>query len=685
MLPRVSRLAVDPLDPRVLFVRARGRVFRSPDAGASYQTVLDVGLEATLPLLAIAHVPGEPAQVSVGEQAGDAAPLRALRIGDGQSFRLRSTTPIGIGRVAGSGQSIVAGPRSGDLVLTTSGSTGALQGVYSYLPALDRLVPVDEFGLGPLLDVQRSGAGRPTYSFSGRGRMVQWVPGALSVAPPVVDLTEFATDRDVGVRPLSDATRVLGPASVRIGPGQTRTVPLTLELAPEPTPLDVFFLLDTSGSMEDVIKGLGDGFGQLAQDLSSQGIDARYGLGDYQDLNGLRYRRLVDISPADGPLRRALKAITTGGGDEPAYTALDQLATGSGIPAPRRGLPVAAGLGASWRPGSLRVVVHATDEVPSNDPDGADAAEAVSALRADGVRHVGIEVVRDAVRQVADSALVPAGELNDILKRLSRDTGALAPAGGIDCDGNGTVEIGAGQPIVCALQPGGNRVELAEPLRRVLSGLVDEQTVGVAVGPAASVTGLSARLRLTSATALVDVTKAQRVDFSFTATCPLALAGTSRELRLRPVVGRRQGRVDPLQVVCAALPAAAAGRPAPPVVQPDPVLALPPAGPVLVVLPIVPPVAPPAPISAPAPVAAPAAAPVPAAAPGVAALPAVAVAPGQQQVELALAGPDSEQLAMVDRRERPDLLALRLLALAALCAVATGVAGRQRTAREGLS
>ena len=40
------------------------------------------------------------------------------------------------------------------------------------------------------------------------------------------------------------------------------SVPMELAMSPEPTPLDVFFLLDTSGSMDDVVRGLAVGFGE---------------------------------------------------------------------------------------------------------------------------------------------------------------------------------------------------------------------------------------------------------------------------------------------------------------------------------------------------------------------------------------------------------------------------------------
>jgi hypothetical protein len=99
-------------------------------------------------------------------------------------------------------------------------------------------------------------------------------------------------------------------------------------------------------------------------------------------------------------------------------------------------------------------------------------------MRQDRARHVGIEVVRDAVRQVSDSAIIPAGELNDILNELSAGTGAVAPVGGVDCDDDGKTDVLDRAALVCELVPGGAELELAGPLLRVLSSLVDEQRVG---------------------------------------------------------------------------------------------------------------------------------------------------------------------------------------------------------------
>jgi hypothetical protein len=680
-LPAVSRLAVDPLDAQVLWAAEYEMLYLSENGGSSFEVVVEGASRAALPLLAVAHPPGSPPRVTVGEQLESEARLTALRISDGEGFVARPTTPGDLGPVVGTGQSMAAGPARTDLVLTTSGASRAPDGLYVYSAAADRLVAVNEFGPRPLRDVQRTGRSRTEYVFRTAKALVRWEPDLRHLVVPVPAtpppaIPDFGVDRPGGLPPLSRDTRVLAPSTVRIAAGSRREVPLTLELAPEPTPLDVFFLLDTSTSMDDVIDALEQSFAQVADELAEEGIDAWYGLGDYQDTAGVRYRRLVDISPADGPLREALHAITTRGGAEPAYTALHQMATGSGVLEPARGQPVPGGQHASWRPGSLRVVVHATDEVPSSDPDGPDRDSAVAALRADRTQHVGIEVVR-GLRQVSDSELAPPGELNDILRAMSRDTSALAPTGGIDCDGDGKIDIAAQEPLVCELVPLGNRLELAPMLLAVLGSLVDEQSVGIAVGPEASLADLQAGLVRTSGTDRVDVKQTHRQEYSLSLSCPSAVAETSHALRLRPKLGDRLGRTSPLHVVCQPLsptePQQALNMP-PPQLPPH----LPPTAALLVPALPPPPPPPPAPVSAPAPAAAPAA--MPAGAPA----PAIALAPEGQQVELAFARQDVEQeLAMVDRRRRPDVLALRLLSLALVCAAATRVALHMRPALRG--
>src|SRR4029453_18607694 len=41
------------------------------------------------------------------------------------------------------------------------------------------------------------------------------------------------------------------------------------------------------------------------------------------------------------------------------------------------------------------------------------------------------------------------------LRRIATATGALAPAGGIDCNGDGSIDIAAGQPLGCLIATNG--------------------------------------------------------------------------------------------------------------------------------------------------------------------------------------------------------------------------------------
>jgi hypothetical protein len=44
------------------------------------------------------------------------------------------------------------------------------------------------------------------------------------------------------------------------------------------------------------------------------------------------------------------------------------------------------------------------------------------------------------------------------LQAMAVATGALAPEGGVDCDGNGTVDIPAGEPLVCSIAASGEGI-----------------------------------------------------------------------------------------------------------------------------------------------------------------------------------------------------------------------------------
>jgi hypothetical protein len=237
----------------------------------------------------------------------------------------------------------------------------------------------------------------------------------------------------------------------------------------------------------------------IALGFAAAGIDARYGLGEYQDRSSpdnVRYRRLAAIGPAD-LLRKALASIVTAGGEEPGYTAVEEALSGHGLPHPRYGAPVAS-TPPGWRPHAVRTMVLIGDESFANDPAGADRDAAAAALKKSGVRFVGV-VVRDPDAELPEGAKVPScrdviakpylsmsGVLGTVRLRcqladLARAAGTRAPAGGTDCDGDGTIDLPAGQPLVCVItgDAGKSIVAVAEPLRRLLVSVTDAQPVAL--------------------------------------------------------------------------------------------------------------------------------------------------------------------------------------------------------------
>jgi hypothetical protein len=244
----------------------------------------------------------------------------------------------------------------------------------------------------------------------------------------------------------------------------TRTVDYKLTLPPAPTPIDVFLLIDNSGSMEPLIEDLRYNLVDVAKNLHDSGVDVHMGIGvinvqpekfappvddprtpdrDESKPKPL-YEVLRKIGPIDGGLFTALEQIDGhgGAGDEAQVEALYQSVTGEGLDLEGVGWL----LGYTVRPGqvagyrtdtdSIKVVVHATDEAFStNIVNGHTVAEAAKVLKNAGVRQIGLsQGVADAHRDLQD---------------MARRTGALAPRAGVDCDGDGHKDIQQGGPLVC--------------------------------------------------------------------------------------------------------------------------------------------------------------------------------------------------------------------------------------------
>jgi hypothetical protein len=630
-LPQLEKGSFDSMvtdadNQDLVWINDGDAIWFSDDAGENWKRIDPVEGAGKLKGLAVNKPVGSSHSRLVAAVVDDAGEATGYVVSEdtGKSYKVVQAEGVA-GRVTGVGGNL----SRPDVVLTTQDANkGSRQGVYSGFPGSIKFENIDEHGLSPLFDPEVVEDGKATF-FRGFNRMV--VHGE---APPPDNLPP--SGEPPPIPPARPADLQPKEGDVRVQPGGSTEIDYKLNLPEQPTPIDVYFLLDTSGSTDPYIKGLQEGLGALATGMDQADVAAAYGLGEYQDVQGMRYRRRVNLGPTDA-LKRSLAVIRTAGGEEPGYTAEHQAATGAGIDVVKRGRPVPKGEAPTWRQGTLRVVVHVADEPFSIDESGATRDQAVAALKDQRMQVIGIQVTDNppapgatatcpAVLQAVDPTTVPnlnnssdnpvrALKLRCQMEDLARATGALAPEGGIDCDSDGTLDVQPGAPMVCTLRregtTGNKVVAMANPLIRLLGSLKDEQEVRlVADDP-------PVKVDITPGGNYTKLNLKQRHQASFKAqiSCTMEQAGKAFPLTLNAKAGVRIVGTARPRVVCGDPPPAPAIIPPPLVRKPEKPEPEPPAP--QPVVPVAP--APPPPI-APAPVPVPVIAPAP--------IPAVVIAPG---------------------------------------------------------
>jgi|GEM_PF-644658 len=266
------------------------------------------------------------------------------------------------------------------------------------------------------------------------------------------------------------------PVSIPATPGgQCRTPPGLV---------DVYILVDLSGSFIDDLPAFQAEAPAVIAQLSSGDVDLRVGLGTFQDypvapfgdatLGDQAYRRLADIS-ADTPDHAqllatiaSLQALNGAGADAPQsqLAAMYQAATGAGEDLSGAGFPgasIPAGLQAHFRDGAAKIVLLWTDSpfhhpgdpgaIPYPGPTMAAVTAALQAL--DPARVVGLSSGPDALPD---------------LQAIAAATGAVAGPGGVDCDADGVTDVPAGAPLVCELSSSGPGIGKA--IRGLVNGVV---------------------------------------------------------------------------------------------------------------------------------------------------------------------------------------------------------------------
>lgn len=292
---------------------------------------------------------------------------------------------------------------------------------------------------------------------------------------------------------------------------------------------DIVFLVDNTGSMGPLIQEVEDSLQvRLIPELAAQVPDLQMAVAIYRDFGFFPFGMLGDepfevlqTSTSDEvALQRAVENMfARGGGDEPeaATEALYQLATGEGLePFIDPATCPEGGVGAAClRPEAVPVVLVFTDAPFHNGPSFPATytpisppphtyPETIMALQSRGIRALGL--------------LVGAGFMlrrtRDDLEALSRDTGAVTPAG---------------EPIVLDL--GGGPRPLTSRVVDAVEALVDETLIDVratvedepgdAVDATQFVTGIVAERAIPADGArlvggeFVDVTPGTRVEYRF--------------------------------------------------------------------------------------------------------------------------------------------------------------------------
>ncbi|MDH3284567.1 MAG: S8 family serine peptidase [Acidobacteriota bacterium] len=288
---------------------------------------------------------------------------------------------------------------------------------------------------------------------------------------PLIPFQLRALIRDTGSPQLGDTTENIGPLpDLQSAIGQISA-----------GAIDLFILVDTSSSFSDDLPIFQAQAPNIISSIQSMNPNVRFGLGRFDDYpispfgdaGDVAYARLVDLTFDTAAVIGAIGGLTTNsGGDFPEsqLVALFQAATGDGQDLSGQGQAQAnipAGQNANFRDGVTKLFLLWTDAsfhqqgdagvIPYPGPTFTEVVQAIEAL--DPPQVIGISS--------------GGGGMAD-LAAIASATGALAPDGGVDCDDNGSIDVPAGDPIVCEISSTGEGI--AEAIVSVVEAVVEAAT-----------------------------------------------------------------------------------------------------------------------------------------------------------------------------------------------------------------
>lgn len=388
-------------------------------------------------------------------------------------------------------------------------------------------------------------------------------------------------------------TPVLTPTKkvVTVTPGAVSKVPVAFLVPPDATPLDVYFLVDTTSSMGPAILGLQKSIVTLSRHLRSElGLSACFGVGgvkDFDPQSSYVFKTFQPVAPCDttpdlASVTAATKQLESSGGGTPpeAQTLALKLAVNGQMSV---NPPVPVPQPANFRPGAFHVIVYISDAGSNQGGGYPTIAEDINTLNTNDVKIVSIAYQHGG------------GDLNAALammNQLAVGTGSYGPASGVDCNGDGGGhygDLGPNAPLICqesaSSSPDGPPMVNIEPaIFGLLLAVKDPGTVGVTVGDPdhalqAPIEGPTSRV--------LDMKYETGVKFTMPVGCTASQVGKTLRIGLTPRIrSQAYGSPGEVDVICQAKPKL---PPIPPVAPAAPLLFFPGARPPVAVAPPIPP------------------------------------------------------------------------------------------------
>ncbi|HET7482826.1 MAG TPA: YCF48-related protein [Actinomycetota bacterium] len=503
-------MAIDPQNPNELWLSGPNGLLHSLDGGRTRTKINSVA--SGTGMLDVWHASGEQSRVMVYEP---------------------ETSTFSFTTDSGRTWSRMGGPIAAANALSMS-STSAFDILVSLHQGIYRLQdsatgPVWRWLGTPPRDVLDIKSDRlPTPSFYGRtsAEIVKYTPASSVTLSPFEVHAASVTGQVPHLLPEH--------TNLTLRPHEQKQVPYKLDLPPLPNPLDVFFVVDTTQSMEASIDGLRRGMQAIIDQLASKGLDVEFGVGEIKDYpipgygdaqqGDFPYRLDRRIGPPDDELKAALERLESSGGGavdapESQLTGLYQAATGEGDP------PwVPAGQDAGFRPGATKVIVNITDAPFHDEPQHPSPPfeSVVSALRNKGILQIGLAIYGPrGARGLPD------------LRRMADETDTVAPEP-VDCDGDGKPDLETGTALVCEItdQDYDGALNLAPAIVATLEAVTQEVPVEM---EAADVPELVADIS-PALIPSVDLKEKNELDFDVTYSCPPSLFGKTQKVTLEAKV-----------------------------------------------------------------------------------------------------------------------------------------------------